>query len=68
MLLVFLGNPLESAPHNILHNVSLLEEIIAMEVLLDLERNLKPSDPHYAYNILFLEEVVFMGMRKVVLG
>ena len=68
MLLVFLGNLKESVPHNILHNVSLLEGIVVVEVLLELEDNLKPSDPHYTYSALFLEEVIFVGMKKIVLG
>ena len=43
-----------------------------MEVLLkledSLEPSLKPNDPQYTYSTLFLEEVVFVGMRKIVLG
>ena len=61
-----MGNPLESAPHNILHNVSLSEGIMVMQVLLELEGNIKLNDPHYTYSTLFMEEVVFVGMQKVV--
>ena len=68
LLLVFQGSTLESAPPKILHNVSLLEEIVFMEVLLEFEDNFKPNDPHYTYNTWLLEVVVLMGMMKIVLG